>query len=135
MEFCQRAFNDARRSRLGHISLQNNGEVLIDLTILHFGMVAEYRGRDARVDGYTYLGVLYTRGNHAQKEDQMRTNIVIDDGLIQRAMRTTGLRTKRAVVEAGLQLLIQVKAQTGIRRLRGKIKWEGNLNEMRASRI
>jgi Arc/MetJ family transcription regulator len=65
----------------------------------------------------------------------MRTNIVIDDSLIQRAMRATGLRTKRAVVEAGLQLLIQIKAQTGIRRLRGKIKWEGTLNEMRASRI
>ena len=65
----------------------------------------------------------------------MRTNIVIDDGLIQKAMRATGLRTKRAVVEAGLQLLIQVKAQTGIRRLRGKIKWEGDINEMRTSRI
>jgi predicted nucleic acid-binding protein/Arc/MetJ family transcription regulator len=65
----------------------------------------------------------------------MRTNIVIDDGLIQKAMRATGLRTKRAVVEAGLLLLIQVKAQTGIRRLRGKIKWEGDLNEMRASRV
>ncbi len=65
----------------------------------------------------------------------MRTNIVIDDRLIQKAMKATGLRTKRAVVEAGLQLLIQVKAQTGIRRLRGKIKWEGNLNAMRASRV
>ena len=65
----------------------------------------------------------------------MRTNIVIDDGLIQKAMRATGLRTKRAVVEAGLQLLIQVKAQTGIRRLRGKIGWEGDLKEMRTSRI
>lgn len=64
----------------------------------------------------------------------MRTNIVIDDGLIQKAMKATGLRTKRAVVEAGLLLLIQVKAQTGIRRLRGKIKWEGDLNEMRTSR-
>ncbi len=65
----------------------------------------------------------------------MRTNIVIDDRLIHKAMKATGLRTKRAVVEAGLQLLIQVKAQTGIRRLRGKIKWEGNLNAMRASRV
>ncbi len=65
----------------------------------------------------------------------MRTNIVIDDRLSQKAMKATGLRTKRAVVEAGLQLLIQVKAQTGIRRLRGKIKWEGNLNAMRASRV
>jgi Arc/MetJ family transcription regulator len=65
----------------------------------------------------------------------VRTNIVIDDGLIQKAMRATGLHTKRAVVEAGLQLLIQVKAQTGVRRLRGKIKWVGNLSEMRGSRI
>ena len=56
----------------------------------------------------------------------MRTTIVIDDKLMQRAMHATGLTTKRAVVRAGLQLLIQVKAQTGIRRLRGKVKWEGN---------
>ncbi len=65
----------------------------------------------------------------------MRTNIVIDDQLIRKAMRATGLHTKRAVVEAGLQLLIQVRTQTGIRRLRGRIKWEGDLNEMRARRV
>ncbi len=65
----------------------------------------------------------------------MRTNIVLDDKLVQKAIKASGLRTKRAVVEAGLRLLIQVKAQTGIRHLRGKIKWEGNLDEMRASRV
>ncbi len=65
----------------------------------------------------------------------MRTNIVIDDKLMQKAMQVTGLPTKRAVVEEGLKLLIQVKGQTGIRRLRGKVKWEGNLDEMRASRV
>lgn len=65
----------------------------------------------------------------------MRTNIVIDDQLIEQAMKATGLPTKKAVVEAGLQLLIQVKAQTGVRRLRGKVKWSGNLAEMRSSRI
>ena len=65
----------------------------------------------------------------------MRTNIVIDDRLIDRAMRASGLKTKRAAVEAGLELLIQVKAQSGIRRLRGKIQWEGNLREMRTGRI
>lgn len=65
----------------------------------------------------------------------MRTNIVIDDKLIQKAMQATGSPTKRAVVEAGLRLLLQVKAQAGIRRLRGKIKWEGNLDEMRTSRV
>ena len=65
----------------------------------------------------------------------MRTNIEIDDQLISKAMRATGLRTKRAAVEAGLRLLIQVRAQVGIRRLRGKVRWEGNLNEMRMSRV
>jgi len=65
----------------------------------------------------------------------MRTNIVIDDELIEQAMKATGLPTKKAVVEAGLQLLIQVKAQTGVRRLRGKVKWQGNLDELRSTRV
>jgi Arc/MetJ family transcription regulator len=60
-----------------------------------------------------------------EKAVEMRTNIVIEDELMRRAMRATGLTTKRAVVQAGLQLLLQVKAQTGIRRLRGKVRWEG----------
>lgn len=65
----------------------------------------------------------------------MRTNVVIDSRLIQEAMRVTGLTTKRGVVEAGLRLLVQVKAQKGIRRLRGKVAWEGNLDEMRTGRV
>lgn len=64
----------------------------------------------------------------------MRTNIVIDDDLIEQAMKATGLPTKKAVVEAGLQMLIQVKAQSGVRRLRGKVKWQGNLDELRSGR-
>lgn len=65
----------------------------------------------------------------------MRTNIVLDDRLIRDAMRATGLTTKRAVVEAGLKMLIQVKAQIGIRRLRGKVAWEGDFDEMRTGRV
>ena len=65
----------------------------------------------------------------------MRTNIVLDERLIQRAMRATGLKTKRAVVEAGLRLLIEVKAQAGVRRLRGKVAWEGNLALSREGRV
>jgi Arc/MetJ family transcription regulator len=65
----------------------------------------------------------------------MRTNIVVDEELIRQAMKATGLTTKRDVVEAGLQLLIQVKAQSGIRRLRGKVRWQGNLDEMREGRV
>lgn len=54
----------------------------------------------------------------------MRTNIEIDNSLMRQAMKATGLATKRAVVEEGLRLLIKVKGQEGIRRLRGKVDWE-----------
>ena len=65
----------------------------------------------------------------------MRTNIVIDNSLMQRAMKATGFSTKKAVVEEGLRLLIKVKGQEAIRRLRGKIEWEGDLGAMREGRI
>ncbi len=65
----------------------------------------------------------------------MRTNIVIDDDLMRRAMKATGLNTKRAVVEKGLRLLVDLQAQAGIRRLYGKVGWEGDLNEMRSGRV
>ena len=55
----------------------------------------------------------------------MRANLVIDRALIMKAMKATGLSTKKAVVEEGLRLLIKVKGQEGIRGLRGKIAWEG----------
>ena len=60
-----------------------------------------------------------------------RTSVDVDDGLMRRAMRTGNGRTRRAVVEAGLRLLVQIHAQTGIRTLRGKIRWDGNLKESR----
>ena len=65
----------------------------------------------------------------------MRTNIVIDDDLIARAMQASGLSTKHAAVEAGLRLLVKVYEQGDIRQLRGKVKWQGSLEEMRASRV
>jgi len=65
----------------------------------------------------------------------MRTNIVINDKLMRAAMKAGGFQTKRAAVEAGLQLVSQVGAQAGIRRLRGKVRWEGDLAAMRAPRI
>lgn len=65
----------------------------------------------------------------------MRTNIDIDDRLMQRAMRSSGSRTKRAAVEAGLRLLIQARAQISLRRLRGKVRWQGNLNKSRLGRL
>lgn len=63
----------------------------------------------------------------------MRTNIVIDDQLMADALKVTGLTTKKEAVERGLQLLVKQNQQQAIRQLRGKLKWEGDLDEMRGS--
>ena len=61
----------------------------------------------------------------------MRTNIVIDDNLMAEAIKLSRLKTKKAVVESGLRLLIQIKKQECIKRLRGRLKWDGDLEKMR----
>ena len=61
----------------------------------------------------------------------MRTNIVIDDTLMERTLTLSGLNTKKAVVEAALKLFIQIQQQAALRALRGKLQWEGDLEEMR----
>lgn len=64
----------------------------------------------------------------------MRTNIVIDDDLMKAALRATGLRTKREVVELALRTLVRLARQQEIRRLRGKLHWQGDLDAMRTDR-
>jgi len=64
----------------------------------------------------------------------MRTNIVINDQLMKETLRATGLKTKREAVELGLQTLLRLKKQWEIRRLRGKLAWQGNLDAMRTDR-
>jgi len=65
----------------------------------------------------------------------VRTNIEIDDALMAEAMRATGDATKRAVVERGLRMLVAVKRQGSIRRLRGQVRWTGDLDESRQGRV
>jgi Arc/MetJ family transcription regulator len=64
----------------------------------------------------------------------MRTNIIIDDKLMRDALRATGLKTKREAVELGLQTLLRLSRQTEIRRRRGKLEWQGDLEAMRTDR-
>jgi Arc/MetJ family transcription regulator len=61
----------------------------------------------------------------------MRTNIVIDDELMSVALKTSGLNTKKEVVEEALRLLVKVRNQDKLKKFRGKLKWEGDLNKMR----
>lgn len=64
----------------------------------------------------------------------MRTNIVIDDGLMDEALMLSGAKTKREAVELGLKALIQLKHQEAIRRFRGKLHWDGDLDDLRTDR-
>jgi Arc/MetJ family transcription regulator len=61
----------------------------------------------------------------------MRTNVVIDDELMESALRVSGLKTKKDAIEEGLKLLVRLKSQESILRFRGKLKWSGSLDEMR----
>ena len=63
----------------------------------------------------------------------MRTNIEIDDKLMNDVMKATGLKTKKDAVELGLKTLIRLNKQENIRKLRGKLQWTGDLDDMRAN--
>ncbi|QOY85801.1 type II toxin-antitoxin system VapB family antitoxin [Paludibaculum fermentans] len=64
----------------------------------------------------------------------MRTNIVIDDQLMRETLRATGLKTKREAVEQGLRTLLRLSRQAEIRKFRGKLNWQGDLEAMRTTR-
>jgi Arc/MetJ family transcription regulator len=64
----------------------------------------------------------------------MRTNIEIDDKLMAATLRVTGLRTKREAVDLGLRTLLRLRKQAALKRLRGKVEWQGNLDTMRRDR-
>jgi Arc/MetJ family transcription regulator len=64
----------------------------------------------------------------------MRTNIEIDPNLMTQALKAGGFKTKKAAVEEGLRLLVRTQAQGRLRGLRGKLRWEGTLEEMRRDR-
>lgn len=64
----------------------------------------------------------------------MRTNVVIDDDLMQSALKASGSKTKREAIEEGLKLLVQIRNQERIKRFRGKLKWTGDLEALRVDR-
>jgi Arc/MetJ family transcription regulator len=64
----------------------------------------------------------------------MRTNVVIDDQLMKDALESSGFRTKRAAIEAGLRLLVKFSRQAEVKKYRGKLNWTGDLDRMRTDR-
>jgi Arc/MetJ family transcription regulator len=64
----------------------------------------------------------------------MRTNVVIEDRLMEDALKLSGFRTKREAIEAGLKLLVKFNRQEKIKDFRGRLKWVGNLEKMRTDK-
>jgi Arc/MetJ family transcription regulator len=79
---------------------------------------------------YTHKHDVYTH-----QENILRTNIDIDERLMRQAMRHGGARTKKGAVEAGLRLIVKTHAQGSIRRLRGRVRWAGELRESPLGRV
>jgi Arc/MetJ family transcription regulator len=73
--------------------------------------------------------IIYSINTHLIKK--MRTNIVIDEKLMNDALQATGLKTKKEVVELGLKILVKLNRQKQIKELRGKLEWDGDLDAMR----
>lgn len=61
----------------------------------------------------------------------MRTNVEIDDNLMAEALRLTKISTKKQVIEIALKELINKSLRETLRQMRGKVDWDGNLDEMR----
>ena len=65
------------------------------------------------------------------KNNPMRTNIIIDDTLMADVLKATGAKSKREAVELGLKALLMLKQQESIKAFKGKLKWNGDLEQMR----
>jgi len=61
----------------------------------------------------------------------MRTNIEIDDDIMNQTLQQTGLKTKREAVDLALRTLLRLHQQKAVRDYRGKLNWEGDLDQMR----
>ena len=65
---------------------------------------------------------------------KLRTNIVIDDQLMEGVMQASGASTKREVVEKGLRALVLLNQQRLIKNFRGQLPWDADLELMRMDR-
>ncbi len=86
---------------------------------------------DWNLDILVIMCIKYNINTHLIKK--MRTNIVIDEKLMNDALQATGLKTKKEVVELGLKILVKLDRQKQIKELRGKLEWDGDLDAMRSN--
>jgi Arc/MetJ family transcription regulator len=93
----------------------------------------ENRDLDSRFEFWSLKCVKIILSIHTRGVVAMRTNIVIDDKLMNDALKATGLKTKKEAVELGLKTLIRLHQQEEIKGLKGKLKWDGDLEDMRTT--
>ena len=86
-------------------------------------------------NGWQSVAALCISEGNITHEPFMRTNVEIDDVLIECVMATTGLPTKRAAVDAGLRALLRLEEQKEILALAGRVRWEGDLDALREGRV
>lgn len=63
-----------------------------------------------------------------------RTNIVLDEKLVREGLKTTGMKTRRALVDYALRELVRREKQVGLLELKGKVHWTGDIEAMRSTR-
>ena len=63
-----------------------------------------------------------------------RTNVLLDDKIVEDCLRATGIKTRRALIDHALRELLRHESQIKILELKGKVHWEGDLNELRQAR-
>jgi Arc/MetJ family transcription regulator len=68
------------------------------------------------------------------RREKVRTNVVINDVLMESALKVSGIKTKKDTIGEALKLLVQIKNQENIKGFRGKLKWTGNLDSMRTDK-
>jgi Arc/MetJ family transcription regulator len=64
-----------------------------------------------------------------------RTNVELNEQLLSRGKKLTGIKTTKGLLEHALKELIRRRNQKRILELKGKVKWEGDLSQMRKMRI
>jgi Arc/MetJ family transcription regulator len=87
--------------------------------------------RNARSPSPGWLSRVRSRKNPYASKLKKTVTVAVDDRLMQETLRATGLETKREAVELALHTVLRIKQQEEIRRFRGKLKWEGDMEETR----
>ena len=85
---------------------------------------------------FVYLFQCHTHNFYKKVYDILmsRTNIELDDELVRKARKLTRLKTKRAIVDKALELLVRSESRKGILHFYGSGIWKGDLKRMRRNR-